>query len=173
MFREIGILAKKDWISLRSSVRKKGAYIDRMVLALLERAAAFKNKLRGSKDCDRISATSCLFRSKGTRASTSFLFRFTEPAITEPSAPIAGSNRRRHQNKLVSSRIVLALLEHAADFKNKLGGSLFLKQLGARPGCAGSDPRVQGTRYRNNPTPRGVRLFRWRARPDSNRRSPP
>ena len=90
MLREIGILAKKDWISLCSSVRKKGAYIDRMVLALLERAAAFKNKLRGSKDCDRISATSCLFRSKGTRASTSFLFRFTEPAITElkPLSPV-------------------------------------------------------------------------------------
>ena len=99
MLREIGILAKKDWISLRSSVRKKGAYIDRIVLALLEHAADFKNKLGGSKDCDRISATSCLFRSKGTRASTSFLFRFTETAITEPSAPIAGSNRRRHQNK--------------------------------------------------------------------------
>ena len=66
-----------------------------------------------------------------------------KPAIAPASCRLASSIRRKYQNKLVSSRIVLALLEHAADFKNKLGGSLFLKQLGVRPGCASSYPRVR------------------------------
>ena len=64
-------------------------------------------------------------------------------AITESANPIVSSNREGYQNKIVSNWIVLALLEHAADFKNKLGGSLFLKQLGVRPGCASSYPRVR------------------------------
>ena len=77
-------------------------------------------------------------------------------AITESANPIVSSNREGYQNKIVSNWIVLALLEHAADFKNKLGGSLFLEWLGARPGCAGSDPVRDNVSDRIQKTPRGA-----------------